>query len=145
MNAYRFRYRAYAAAHGLSPAAMLRHDRKRHLCASGLGFILWMGERWAEWGREHKRVRPYLPADHTSFDAWLRSWCFVRRIGRELLVGDSVEVSTSYGVQFGKVEGFVAGDVGENFTRPSVRTDSGRLFVGCHPEYVRRIGMERVA
>jgi hypothetical protein len=55
-NSYPFRYRAYAAAHGLSLEAMFRHDSKRHPCAPGLGFVLWMGERWSEFDREHKRV-----------------------------------------------------------------------------------------
>lgn len=89
---YQFRYRAYAAAHGLSPSAMCRHDRKRHPCAPGLGFVLWMGEQWSEWEREHQRARrTRLHAslvhqranDEGAFDRWLRSFCFLRRIATE--------------------------------------------------------------
>jgi hypothetical protein len=90
-HAYQFRYLAYAAAHGLSPAAMFRHDRRRRPSAPGLGFVLWMGEQRSAWEREHERaMRTHLHSslvhsrtnDEAAFDSWLRATCFLRQMGK---------------------------------------------------------------
>jgi hypothetical protein len=82
-SAYQFRYIAYAAAHGLSPEAMFRHDRKRRPSAPGLGFVCWMGEQWSTWDRDHNPYGPrHSVVENEAFEAWLRSWCFLRQMGK---------------------------------------------------------------
>lgn len=64
------RYVAFAVATGMTPAARLAADRARHT-GRMMEFILWIGQRWTEWGgpRPSSRSR----ADHDNFDAWLQA------------------------------------------------------------------------
>ncbi len=66
------RYVAYSLAHGRTPEVMLDYDKKR--CPGGcMGeFIIWMGQRWAEWCSLTGAIpHSYTKADHANFDAWL--------------------------------------------------------------------------
>lgn len=64
------RYVAYATAHGRDPDAQLEHDREAWPGGAMCGFVLWIGERWTAWRREHGRRQwePLSAADHESFD-----------------------------------------------------------------------------
>ena len=68
MTAWNPRYVAYATATGMDPAQRLAADKSRRTgCMTD--FIIWIGQRWQEWGgaRPPQRTRE----DHEQFDAWL--------------------------------------------------------------------------
>lgn len=61
------RYTAYATAHGNTPEQQLTADRVRWPGGHMAGFIVWIDEKWREFGR------PQTITDEVSvaFDAWL--------------------------------------------------------------------------
>lgn len=63
-------YIAYAKAHGTTPAEIAAVGE-----AVGLGFVLWMGERWRQWralvGLPNDSA--LLPSHHEQFASWLAS------------------------------------------------------------------------
>lgn len=69
------RFRAYAAAHGRTPEAQLAHDVQIWRGGRMTGFILWLGQRLAEWRRLRGLPRGVCmrAEDHQAFDAWLMS------------------------------------------------------------------------
>lgn len=71
---YQPRYLAYCQAHGMTPEAMDAHDEERFPGGCMTGYILWIGDRWAEWAKVNGRKdQQRTAADHASFDAWLSS------------------------------------------------------------------------
>lgn len=83
-------YVAYAAAHGRCAEDMAAFDRERYPGGQMAGFILWMSQRWAEWGRSRGISRgsggEWRDADgrsvilsgndHAEFGGWLRGRTF---------------------------------------------------------------------
>jgi len=71
------RYLKYARHEGTpDPAVMLRRDESRFPGGKMVGFILWIGSRWAQW-RELRGLKHDLPlADthHDDFDGWLKTF-----------------------------------------------------------------------
>jgi hypothetical protein len=70
VKTWNLRYVAFAASTGMQPEERLAIDKaSRSYCMTG--FILWIGERWVEWGgpRTTSRTRE----DHENFDNWLRA------------------------------------------------------------------------
>jgi hypothetical protein len=70
---YQPRYVAYAAAHGMTPEAMLDWDRIEWPGGRMAGFILWVRQQWHSWAAERGvRLPEFLTQqDHDDFDAWL--------------------------------------------------------------------------
>jgi hypothetical protein len=71
------RYLEYARHEGTeNPDAMLRRDENRYPGGRMVGFILWIGARWAEWREKNgkKHDAPLAQADHDAFDAWLKTY-----------------------------------------------------------------------
>lgn len=80
MSEWNPRYVAYAVATGMEPVQRLAADKaRRGFCMTD--FILWIGDRWNEWGgpRPFQRTQQ----DHENFDAWL-SAKYLRRTQMEL-------------------------------------------------------------
>lgn len=46
---------------------------EKTLDGAGYKYIIWIGQRWAEWKRSQGRVpdSPILERDHEEFDRWL--------------------------------------------------------------------------
>lgn len=66
------RYRAYSRAQGsATPMDQLARDTVCWPGGNMTGFILWCGQRWAEWRALTGRTAPADLADHAAFDAWL--------------------------------------------------------------------------
>lgn len=68
MNTWNPRYAAFASATGMTPSERLAKDRTRRTGRMA-DFILWIGERWLEWGGPRTTSRS--ADDHKNFDAWL--------------------------------------------------------------------------
>lgn len=68
MSTWNPRYVAYAASTGMDPATRLEADKARR-GYSMTDFIIWIGQRWLEWGGPGVTSRS--PEDHKNFDAWL--------------------------------------------------------------------------
>lgn len=69
------RYVEYARANGMTPEAMLEHDREAWPGGQMCGFILWIGEKWAEFKRLHglpPREPACYPPYEDMFDSWLK-------------------------------------------------------------------------
>lgn len=68
------RFIAYAAAHGRTPASMLRHDRAAYPGGCMAGFMAWIQDQWRAWRVKNSRTRDSFltEEDHASFDAMLR-------------------------------------------------------------------------
>ena len=64
------RFVAYSKAHGKTPAAMLRHDKRKWPGGCMVGFMHWIQDRWAEWDAAHGRRQCdyHSLEDHTDFD-----------------------------------------------------------------------------
>lgn len=60
---YTARFLAYARHIGMPPDE----------CKAGVGFILWVREKLAEWRKQTGKTGSMLAADHAAFDAWLES------------------------------------------------------------------------
>lgn len=77
MTEWNPRYLAYCAATGgLDPEATAARDAVAYPGGRMVGFIIWIGQKWAEWHVLKGRVRfqtALTAADHTDFDAWLES------------------------------------------------------------------------
>lgn len=66
------RYVKYAAANGMSPKRMLRHDRRRYPGGCMCGFLLWSSAKIAKARKE--RPDWFLNGtlvNHDAYDAWL--------------------------------------------------------------------------
>lgn len=68
MTTWNPRYAAFAAATGMAPDERLAKDRARRT-GRMTDFIIWIGERWTEWGGSRPTSRSR--EDHEKFDAWL--------------------------------------------------------------------------
>lgn len=72
MTTWNMRYVAYAAANGLSPEAMLEADQARYPGGCMCDYIIWIGQRWAEFRKLFARDRHITTEQyHADFDAWL--------------------------------------------------------------------------
>jgi len=71
------RYLEYARHEGTpDPAVMVRRDENRFPGGKMVGFILWIGARWAQWRelRGLKHDAPLADTHHEDFDGWLKTW-----------------------------------------------------------------------
>ncbi len=70
------RYVNYAMANGRDADAQLEHDRVEFPGGCMCGYIIWIGQRWAEFGKLQGWPRNYIKsdADHKAFDLWLNVW-----------------------------------------------------------------------
>jgi hypothetical protein len=74
--AFNPRYVAYARMHGHTPDEQLAIDDKTWPGGRMAGFILWINERWLEWGRLTGVSREFhWDCCHGSFDAWILDGC----------------------------------------------------------------------
>lgn len=66
------RYIAFATANGHTPDEQFEADKVKWPGGPMTGFILWIRERWAEWGESTGTARfPKTDAIHAAFNAWL--------------------------------------------------------------------------
>lgn len=74
-HAYQSRYIAYARAHGRTPEAQDAHDDEAWPGGCMTGFILWIGDRWAEWKTAVNWPKAGVIGDqqHREFDEWLNT------------------------------------------------------------------------
>lgn len=66
------RYVAYCRAHGDTVEQMVQRDELRWR-GTMVGFISWIGARWAEWDRIMGHAPGHRPSleHHAAFDVWL--------------------------------------------------------------------------
>ncbi len=74
MTGWNPRYVLYAADYSREPEAQMEADRERWPGGLMVGYICWIGARWADWLRLNPAAMRshHTPADHQAFDAWLR-------------------------------------------------------------------------
>jgi len=66
------RYRAYAAAHGKTPEAMLDADAEQWPWDKMTGFAQWIRWAWQAWDSTHPDVDHHRgEAEQAAFTAWL--------------------------------------------------------------------------
>ncbi len=70
---YQPRYIAYARAHGKSPEEMLEADGARFPGGKMAGFMIWIGQQWAQWYKEtgYPKDHPLGMHEHAAFTRWL--------------------------------------------------------------------------